>query len=851
MTRFILAAALITTFGTSAMSSEAAKLISAAKPAVRSGTSEPLRLTESEYLAAPDLSVLAFHNHYAVGKQGGIEIIHQDQRIATNGDVVVLRRARGAERNVPSEPILPVEKPIRLVDRTRNTITVPFDYPDLPLKYSIVIEPEPEGFAVFVDLDRPLDPAVVDSLTFEMELYPGAFRGRSFSTEKDFGVLPWDFGSPVGDENGRRVARPLATGQRLVLAQDDPESRLEITSEGAPLRLLDGRFAAPHYWFAIAAEAKPGASRHAIALHLRPSRDPGWRRKPVIAHSQVGYHPAQRKTAVLELDPRTTVMAEAKLERLTADGVKTALASRPRPWGRYLRYEYATFDFSVVREPGLYRIRYGRTTTAPFRIAEDVYREGVWQPAIETFLPVQMCHMRVKDRGRLWHGACHLDDGVQAPAPLKFFDGYGQSERTQTSFAPETTIPGMNLGGWHDAGDDDINTGSTGRTAYHLALLAEEFGARDDQTTIDFDRREVALHQPDGKPDVLQQLAHGVRWLLAPYRVGEHSFVGVISHDWQTYLQAGDWAQQTDGLLFDPKLARDQRTGTRSGRADDRYVFTDEDGRTEYFVAGTLAASHRALRSFDPTLAEECLRVARTIWERQQAMTQPVVYPSVGTPDSLVEERTNAAVELFLATREGGFLDAIVRDQEQVLKEIGRTAWTVSRVETAIRDEGFRRAFGVRLADESRELAATLAKNPFGTTLEAQVWGYAWDILWKIYKRYYLVKSHPDLFPKEQLLDAVEYTLGRHPGSDLSLVSGVGPHRPIPAFGINRSDYGHIPGGVYSGVALIRPDFPELKDDHPFLWQQSEYIVFGATPYAFCVLAADKLLTGTGREEAR
>ena len=33
-----------------------------------------------------------------------------------------------------------------------------------------------------------------------------------------------------------------------------------------------------------------------------------------------------------------------------------------------------------------------------------------------------------------------------------------------------------------------------------------------------------------------------------------------------------------------------------------------------------------------------------------------------------------------------------------------------------------------------------------------------------------------------------------------------------------------------------------MKDDHPFLWQQSEYIVFGATPYAFCVLAADRLL---------
>jgi hypothetical protein len=52
----------------------------------------------------------------------------------------------------------------------------------------------------------------------------------------------------------------------------------------------------------------------------------------------------------------------------------------------------------------------------------------------------------------------------------------------------------------------------------------------------------------------------------------------------------------------------------------------------------------------------------------------------------------------------------------------------------------------------------------------------------------------------------------------------------------------YIPGGMVSGTSLIRPDFPELKEGFPYLWQQSEYVMPGAASYIFCVLAADDLL---------
>ena len=54
--------------------------------------------------------------------------------------------------------------------------------------------------------------------------------------------------------------------------------------------------------------------------------------------------------------------------------------------------------------------------------------------------------------------------------------------------------------------------------------------------------------------------------------------------------------------------------------------------------------------------------------------------------------------------------------------------------------------------------------------------------------------------------------------------SGVGAKSATVGYGLNRADWSYIPGGVVSGTALIRPDFPELLV-FPFLWQQVEYVL--------------------------
>ena len=92
-------------------------------------------------------------------------------------------------------------------------------------------------------------------------------------------------------------------------------------------------------------------------------------------------------------------------------------------------------------------------------------------------------------------------------------------------------------------------------------------------------------------------------------------------------------------------------------------------------------------------------------------------------------------------------------------------------------------------------------------------------------------------------MHALDFILGCHPGPNTaSFVSGVGAKSMIPAYGTNRADWSYIPGGIASGTALIRPDFPELLE-WPFLWQQGEYCLgYATSDYVFLVLAADHLL---------
>ena len=281
----------------------------------------------------------------------------------------------------------------------------------------------------------------------------------------------------------------------------------------------------------------------------------------------------------------------------------TALSGKPTAWGIYTRYNYLQFDFSQVKEPGIYKIAYGEQLSGPFPIDTDVYQRA-WYPTLDVFMPVQMDHMFVREAYRVWHGAAHLDDARQAPVNYSHWDGWRQGPSTDNRFKPGQHIPGLNVGGWFDAGDFDIQTPSQQQTVQSLVDIWEEFALTHDETTINQKARYTEIHLPDGKPDVLQQIEHGVLQLVAQVNAVGYAIPGINESHLYQYRHLGDAVTKTDGIV---------------GNEDDRMAFTNRTPALNYGTATALAAAARALPTLNPPLAKEALRIAEFIWKDEHS----------------------------------------------------------------------------------------------------------------------------------------------------------------------------------------------------------------------------------------
>lgn len=392
-------------------------------------------------------------------------------------------------------------------------------------------------------------------------------------------------------------------------------------------------------------------------------------------------------------------------------------------------------------------------------------------------------------------------------------------------------------------------TGSQSHTTFVLALIRETFGVDTDQTAVNRDGRLVVLHTPDGVPDIVQQVAHGVENLLSGYRIAGHSFYGIIESTIDQYVHLGDACTITDNRIYDPSLAPEEVAGDRSGRMDDRWVFTGRDTAREYGVITALAAASRVLRGYEEELARECLETAVAAWDREQAAKSPAGPAFVPEADASTYpdvQEIVATIELLITTGYAGYREHLLGLLPTIETSITHVAWAVVRALPWVED----RDFECRVEDALKAMPAPeLAGSPYGVPYEPAVWGIGWGIQHYALERYFLTKAYPDMFNREDILRVVNYVLGCHPGSDVSFVSGVGARSLTVAYGTNRADWFYIPGGVASGTNLVRPDFPELKEPFPFLWQQAEYVIGGAATYIFCILAADDLLNGRQRGE--
>jgi hypothetical protein len=809
---------------------------------------------ESGYFRSGGVNVMAFDDIYPEGHQGGVSVLMHGNRVATLGDIR-FEATPGQWQPVPKQRK-------RTVDAATNTITTtltfpdstrhvtgfnPMIYPDLVLNYTVTVKGVGKTVEVTVDLERPIPEEFLGKVGFNLELFPGTLFGKTWIMDGQSGIFPRQPNGPTIETkpnhlhpgnfnpNGKAsiqglvgegyspivaddiIAEPYAIGKKFTVQPDDPNNRFTIDANGADLKLYDGRMNHNNGWFVVRSEIAAGATQGAVKWIISPNIVEGWMYTPVVQTSQVGYHANQTKTAVIELDERDTNVKAAELYRITDTGKELAKTAKPDKWGKFLRYNYLKFDFTDVKEDGLYQVKYGNSTSDIFKISKNVYDRGVWQPVLEYFLPVQMCHIRVNEKYKVWHDDCHVDDARMAPINFNHIDGYNQGPSTLTKYQPGDIVPGLNIGGWHDAGDYDLRVESQAGESYILALAYESFGIDYDATTIDQNARIAEIHQPDGKPDILQQVENGALSVVGAYRSLGRLYRGIIERSLRQYVSLGDAADITDNVI---------------GNDDDRWVFTENNPMRELTTAAELAAVSRVLKGFNDTLSIQSLEAAKELYEVTQENMM-----SKGA-------RIHAAVELYLTTKDKKYKDYLLGETEFIVRSISRVGWFIGRFEKAANDKKFSKAIVDAMQTYKAQIERQGAETPYGIPYRPSIWGAGWDIQELGYNLYFLHQSYPDLFSAEYIYNALNFVLGLHPGSNpASFASGVGIKSAIPGYGLNRADWSYIPGGVISGTALIRPDFPELLT-FPFLWQQTEYVMGGGSShYMFLVLAAQQLLS--------
>lgn len=787
-------------------------------------TAQP-QLTDKDYFEAQGLNILVFSNWYdglfSDAKISGVEMIHHGERTATNGDV---RLQATPEQWDPIPQFVE-----RKVDAKNGVIEAFLRYPDHAFDYSIRVQRVKDGVRLTVNLEKPLPQALFGRAGFNLEFLPSAYFEKSFVMDQSTGLFPLYPGG-LKEINDKVQPHLLAAGKQLILAPDDPLRRVSIKSTNE-LRLYDGRNKAQNGWFVVRSLLPVDKTGTVIDWHIAANVQPDWIRPPMIAHSQVGYHPAQEKIAVIELDRNDKRKAKARLLKTTGDGgTAQILESAPKAWGGYLRYNYLTFDFSSVRESGIYMIEYAGERTAPFRIAGDVYATA-WQPTLDIFFPVQMDHVLVNEAYRVWHGASHLDDALQAPVNHVHFDLYAQGPSTETRYKPGEHVPGLNIGGWYDAGDYDIRTQSVYATVAGLVNVWETFRLARDTTAVDYARKHVELHVADGSPDLLQQIEHGTLFLISQHRAFGRAVPGVVESDLLQYTHLGDALTKTDNVI-------NERKGLKS---DDRWVFTGYSSALNYGSIAALAAASRALKGHNDALAKESLAAAVKGWAKEQGHEPKMFRHGNTTGGELHDEMFEAACELLITTEEPQYARAVSELLPKVEERFVFNAVSAVRalpyMDSAYMDK--LRALTRKYKENINKLRT---ENPFGVPITTGGWAGNGAVINFAIANYYLHLAFPELIDREAVFSGLNYLYGTHPGHNLSFVSGVGARSKEVAYGANRADFSFIAGGVVPGVLIIKPDFPENKEDWPFFWGENEYVITLGAPYIFLVNAVQALL---------
>lgn len=807
-----------------------------------------LKINDLDYFETQGVNVLVYSNLFTGGfndeKNAGIELIHHGVRTAQGGAVRL--------SNTPEQWDLVPAIPSRKVNRESNTIESILRFEDYDFDSRVIVTARGKGVEISIYLDKPLPAALEGSAGFNLEFLPSQYWGKTYLMDGRFNRFSrYVVGNTVARPNSEKPKQfkgyvtsddrgtgkfidplPLETGRSILMAPEDPERLVKITAHDADLMLYDGRVLAQNGWFVVRSLLPAGKTGKVLTWTVEPNAVKDWIREPNIGFSQVGYLPAQQKVSVIELDKKDKPLAKASIFKIDNEGNSAEVYSgNIVPWGDYFKYHYVKFDFSSVRTPGIYYIQYGDLKTNNFLIGDNVY-DKITDATSDIWIPIHMNHMFVREAYRVWHGEPFKEGYLQAPPNTDHFDMHGQGPTTDTKYKGLELIPGLNVGGFFDAGDFDIETGANIGVVQNFVQTWEYFKPLRDQTFVDQEQRYVDLHRPDGTPDILQFIEHGTKNLLAQAEIIGHMAQTLSNSVLYNYHHLGDAASITDGLPYNPDLGPYEvaADGRSSGVKDDMWAFTSRNPGLDLRAATMFAAASRALKGYNDDLSARALHQSKRLLKEATELLANQPEDRFSRMGGAADVATN--LQLYISTGEKQYADKF---QELLWAALDRNVSV--NILTALHgiphmDEAFKkklRPYVVKYRDYINELEKD---NPYGVPIGLGNWAGSGGIVNFGTTICFANMHFPDVVDSSHAFKASNWLYGCHPYHNYSLVATVGAARPKEVFyGNNRADFSFIPGNVAPGLLFRQPDHFENYDDWPFLWGQNEGTIGGNTSY--------------------
>ncbi len=807
-----------------------------------------LILNDLGYFQTQGVNVLVYSNlftgQFNDEKTAGIEIIHHGVRTAQGGAVRL--------SHTPEQWDLVPAIPTRKVNRETNTIESVLLYEDYGFESRVVVSAKGKGVEISVYLDKPLPAALEGSAGFNLEFLPSQYWGKAYLMDGRPNRFPrYVVGNTITRPNSEKPKQfkgyvtsddrgtgrfidplPLETGHAMLLAPDAPERMVKITSEDAELMLFDGRVLAQNGWYVVRSLLPAEKTGKVLTWMVEPNAVEGWIREPNIGFSQVGYLPDQPKVSVIELDKKDKPLETASLYKIDNNGNEAVVFNgKIESWGDYYKYHYVKFDFTPICEPGIYYIQYGDCKTNNFIIEGNVY-EKITDATSDIWIPIHMNHMYVNQAYRVWHGEPFKEGYLQAPPNTDHFDLHRQGPTTDTPYKALELIPGLNTGGFFDAGDFDIETGSNISVVQNFVQTWEYFKPLRDQTFVDHKQRYVDLHRPDGTPDILQFIEHGTMQLVAQAEILGHMAQTLSNAVLDNYHHLGDAASITDGLPYNPEhgpyeIAADRRS---SGVKDDMWAFTSRNPYLDQMAATMFASASRALKGYNDDLSERALQQSKRLLKESTELMAAMPQGRPGRGFGSGNFATN--LQLYISTGEQPYLEKF---QEQLWPALERNV--SGNILTALHaiphlDASYKEKLRPYVMQYKEYIDQLEKDNPYGVPIGLGNWAGSGAIVSFGTTLCFANRYYPDIIDSNHAFKVTNWLFGCHPYHNYSLVATVGATRPKAVFyGNNRADFSFIPGNVAPGILFRQPDHFENYDDWPFLWGQNEGTIGGNTAY--------------------